>query len=298
MPVPSVVQEVVGAYLRAVDVELPGLIEGLYLIGSVALGDFRNQASDIDFVAVTADRPDPTTGTALERVHARLAKRWPRPFLDGFYVTWDDLSDDPARAQSGPHSHEGRFHPDRDSPADPITWHTLARYGVACRGPAPADIEIWNDSAAVAAWTLENLDSYWRKLLDHAGRVPSLWAAAMLTPYGAVWVVTGVSRMHYTLATGDICSKEDAANYALTAFDRRWHRVALEALRIRRQDNAGSGIGAALAATILERLPLPRTAANRSLYRTPWGRRRDVLRFGDMVISDAHRRHGPLYPPP
>ncbi len=45
--------------------------------------------------------------------------------------------------------------------------------------------------------------------------------------------------MHYTLATGDICSKQVAARYVLTAFPQRWHRLAQECLRIRAADLAG-----------------------------------------------------------
>ena len=45
-------ESVVNAYLRSIDEEAPGLIEGLYLTGSVALGEFRASTSDIDFLAV------------------------------------------------------------------------------------------------------------------------------------------------------------------------------------------------------------------------------------------------------
>ncbi len=41
MPLHALVEDVVGAYLEAVDAQAAGLIEGLYLIGSVALGEFR-----------------------------------------------------------------------------------------------------------------------------------------------------------------------------------------------------------------------------------------------------------------
>ena len=51
------VREIVDAYLEAVDDEAPGLVEGLYLTGSIALGEFRPHTSDIDFLAVTANAP-------------------------------------------------------------------------------------------------------------------------------------------------------------------------------------------------------------------------------------------------
>jgi predicted nucleotidyltransferase len=41
------------AYARLVDDQLPGRIRGLYLHGSLALGDYRPGRSDVDFVAVS-----------------------------------------------------------------------------------------------------------------------------------------------------------------------------------------------------------------------------------------------------
>ena len=56
-PLPTVVRDTVRAYLEAVDAAAPGLVGGFYLVGSVALGDFRPDSSDIDFVAVVEVPP-------------------------------------------------------------------------------------------------------------------------------------------------------------------------------------------------------------------------------------------------
>src|SRR5262245_16589450 len=109
---PTAVQEITNAFLEAIDIEVPALVEGLYLVGSLALDDFRPHSSDIDFVAITADPPDTSSLLALKRVHSRLAERWRRPFFDGIYVTWKDLWNDPAQTGSGPYSQAGRFHRD------------------------------------------------------------------------------------------------------------------------------------------------------------------------------------------
>lgn len=262
--IPGVVREVVDAYLGLADAALPGMVEGLYLVGSVALGDFRPHESDVDFVAVTAARPDAVALPALRRVHARMRRRYPRPRFDGVYVSWEDLSRDPALAVGAPNAHGeeiglGDFEP------NPVTWHTLARYGVAIRGPHPAGMEVWTGPAALAAWTLTNLESYWRPWHRRFSRPLSLEGVAALGSWAPAWGVLGVSRLHYTLATGDIASKEGAGLYALRAFPRPWHGIVEECLRIRR---GGEG---------------------RSLYRTPLGRRRDALAFVAMAVEDARR---------
>ncbi|WP_203872050.1 nucleotidyltransferase domain-containing protein, partial [Planomonospora parontospora] len=195
MTLPAPVGDIVAAYLQAIDGEAAGLVEGLYLEGSVALGDFRPHTSDIDFVAVTATPPQGAALTALERVHTRLRARWPRPFFDGVYLTWDDLRRGPVGIGPRPHSHEGRLHGGA-VPDNPVTWHTLARHGTVCRGPELTGPDIWCDPHALAAWTDDNLDRYWRRLCDRASRPLGLWGLTAQSAYGAVWIVTGVTRLH------------------------------------------------------------------------------------------------------
>ncbi len=83
--------------------------------------------------------------------------------------------------------------------------------------------------------------------------------------WGPAWGVLGVSRLHYTLATGAIASKCGAGEYAREAFDPRWRHIIDECLRIRR---GGPG---------------------RARYRSPFARRRAALDFVAMAIDDAHR---------
>ena len=71
--VPSTVRALVDDFLAALDTEAPGLVEGLYLTGSVALADFQLQVSDVQFVAVLAAPPDTRRIATLQRVH-----QWPR----------------------------------------------------------------------------------------------------------------------------------------------------------------------------------------------------------------------------
>jgi hypothetical protein len=136
------------------------------------------------------------------------------------------------------------------------------------RGVAVDELAVWTDADALAAWTDDNLDSYWRRrVLGPGARLLSPYGLVGLTEWACEWCVTGVSRLHHTLATGAMTSKEGAAAYALVTFPARWHRVIDEALRIRRG------------------------AAGPSLYRTRLARRRDVRAFTAMAIDDAHRLH-------
>ena len=83
---PAVVDELVGRYLREVDLAAPGAIEGFYVVGSTALGAFRPGRSDVDFVAVIGGRAprcraEPVTAGAAAPVCARLGPYLPSTAL-------------------------------------------------------------------------------------------------------------------------------------------------------------------------------------------------------------------------
>jgi hypothetical protein len=42
--------------------------------------------------------------------------------------------------------------------------------------------------------------------------------------------VLGAPRLHYTIETGEVISKETAAEYALDTFDNEWHPIIKEGL--------------------------------------------------------------------
>jgi hypothetical protein len=266
-PLHPVVREVVDAYLSAVDDVVPGLVEGLYLTGSVALEDFHVGASDVDFVAVTSAKPDDQQVSALRRAHALLTRRHPRPFFDGPYVTWRELARAPGCAEPGPHAFQAGFDHASGSERIPVTWHTVARHGVAVRGPRPHEFEVATDPAELASWTRRNLDEYWRPWWRRHSRLLSPPGLAALGRAAPAWGVLGVTRLHYTLATGEITSKSGAGRYARTAFDPGWRRIIDECLRLRRGADADLRYGDRLA------------------------RRRDALDFVAMVIAAAPRPH-------
>jgi hypothetical protein len=285
------VQSVVGAYLQTVDREAPGLVEDLYLSGSVALGDFRPRTSDIDYLAVTSRQPDTAALAALERTHACLRSQHPRPFFDGRYVLWEDLARSPRHTGPGAYTYEGRFAARGRGDCDPVAWQTLSNHGVPCRGPAPRDIAVWLDPAELVSWTLDNFERYWLPLLRRARRVPDPCSLTSFTSYSAAWMVLGVCRLHYTLATGNIGSKEQAGCYGLETFAARWHLVLNEALRIRRSDRARPVVSSAISEMVHD-LRIRPACEDGSMYSTPVARRRDVLAFADMVAADAKSRYG------
>jgi len=231
MTLPPEADRVVTRYLALVDAAAPGLVEGLYLVGSVALDDFHPRSSDVDFIATSSTALNEDARQALASVHAGLAAEAGNPAFEGIYVTFDELTRSPANT-AGPVHHDGRLTVGPGG-RSPVEWATLAWHGVPVRGPDPAQLAVHADAAELTAWTLENLDQYWDRWITRSKDPASRTAMAMLTDWGVAWGVLGVSRQHYTVATGQITSKTGAGRYALGRFPARWHGVIAEALRCR-----------------------------------------------------------------
>lgn len=58
MPLPPLVHSTTSTFLAAIDASAPGLVEGLYLHGSLGFGEFFPDRSDVDFAAVLAERSE------------------------------------------------------------------------------------------------------------------------------------------------------------------------------------------------------------------------------------------------
>jgi hypothetical protein len=219
------VSQTCAAYLALADRYEPGLVQGLYLQGSLALNDYQPGRSDIDFVAVTTRAPDPR---ALEAIHGALRRTHGTVFFDGLYLREDDLLRDPDLVPDGPGVQEWRVDPVSRFDRNLVTWHVLAQGGIAVRGPAVAELCIRTDWPTLAERTRENLAGYWTRW-----RNQTVLGLTGMSEWNTAWSVLGVARLRHTLAEGRVTSKTEAAEFALRTYRERWHRIIREALRIR-----------------------------------------------------------------
>jgi hypothetical protein len=209
--------EVVECYLQDMDQAAPGLIEGLYLTGSVALADYRPGTSDIDFVALTSRSLEAGELAALGAVHAGLPAA---PHLDGVYLdrtAFEAMLDD---ERVVPHVVAGKLQSDQPcGELNPVLWLTLVRYGIPLR-KAQNEVRLrTTDPARVRQWNLANLRSYWRPLAAKIRRaLTGQDTEVSVDAAGLVWAALGPARLHYTLTTGDVASKARAGEYAAQRF--------------------------------------------------------------------------------
>lgn len=237
-----------GTYLDIVDEVAPGLVEGLYVVGSYALDDWRPGASDIDVVVVTAEPATDEDHGSLRTVHALLQERQPLPHVDGPYLAWGDLVVEPATGLHRPWTLHGELHHDGDCfEINPITWYTLATYGVVVRGPAPSEIGIPIDVEARVRFVLDNLRSYWSAVAADVARACDEQPDGVFRGESFVWVALGALRLHYTAFTGDVASKRKAGEYGLEVAPERFHSTVRTALAMRADGERGEAPGPAMA---------------------------------------------------
>lgn len=263
---PVEVARVTTRYLTLVDAAVPGIVDGLYVVGSVALDDFCPSASDIDFIAVTHVPASEQVRRRLAGVHRDLAVELKEPALEGIYVTVDELNRSPLKT-AGLRYHDGKLTVGEGG-RSPVEWSTLAHHGVTVRGVDPAELGVFVDEAELIEWTLDNLDQYWARWVAQSKKLTSRTALTMLTDWGVAWGVLGVSRLCYTAATGKVISKTGAGRYALSTFPDRWRRILDEALQCR-----------ATRPTAPVAWPIP------------WRRRREAVAFMEAAVEEC-RLHG------
>jgi hypothetical protein len=274
---PGPVETTVGRYLHLADRLLPGRLAGFYVVGSTALGAFRPGRSDIDFVAVV-DRPLATGELArLRLVHALSAGRSAVRALvrgrlalpgtcNGVFVLADDLTT-PVTEITPVASHvAGSFQVAHGFDVNPVTWKVLAERGLAVRGPAPGSLGLRPEPERLRRWNLANLDAYWQPWAHRAQRGRTVMDLLHPRRWSTAWGALGAPRLHCTIATGEVVSKEAAGEYALATFDAEWHPIVNEALAYWREQ------------------PSPDSAA----FPDGAARNRLVGRFVEHVVTTAH----------
>jgi len=96
-----------------------------------------------------------------------------------------------------------------------------------CTQPA-ACLRIYRDPQQLRRFSLSNLNDYW-------SRWPHQPVISRTMPRrAAANAVLGAARLHYTITTGEIVTKEAAGRYSLDAFGRRWQALIDDALGFRR----------------------------------------------------------------
>ena len=233
--VPAPVQPIIKDYLQLTEQRLVGLIDASYVIGSIALGEFNEYFSDIDFITIFSHRASPVDLGHLRKIHQFIEKMYPRWKMSGSYVQASDLGKLGNNLRPYPQFHDGVLHPAIPTEINSVTWWELKNYGIPIVGPASATLPFTVSWDVLIAEMKENLNTYWRSWTRHPRRVGILYS-----DWGIQWAVLGVLRQFFTFRENSITTKVKAGEYALGCVPRRWHSLIQEAINIRQRQNGSS----------------------------------------------------------
>jgi hypothetical protein len=231
--IPALIQPMLDAYVAQLQAELPGLVEAIYIHGSIALGAFHPTLSDIDAIMVVSRRVSDSDVEKLRQIHAMIAKQYPRWKLEGSYLQWRDLGQAETAIQAHPTYHDNVLNPAGHFDVNHVTWWVLKNHGITVLGQDVRGLDFSVDMDAMIAAMRENMNTYWASWAT-LSRFPM-----MISSWAIEWTVLGVLRQYYTFRERDITSKTGAGEYALKHMPQQWHRIIQEAINIREQ-KAGS----------------------------------------------------------
>lgn len=233
-------------YLAVADATLPAPVPACYLVGSVALGDYRPGRSDVDLVVAVDAAPGQIGAVTLRRLSARvnaargmvnLARgRWSLPgTVNAVLVPVSQLARpvsaiEPLGAHVG-----GSVVVGSAFDVNPVVWTVLATRGLPVRGPAPSGLRLDPEPDRLIGWNLANLQGYWapwaRRLAGTGtGTRPNRFSPAR---WVTAWGVLGAPRLAVTVETGEIVTKHAAGRWALDRYGDRWAPIIREALAYR-----------------------------------------------------------------
>lgn len=202
---------------------------GMYLYGSLSLGDFDPDSSDVDFLFVTDSTLPAETLDALRDLHAHIAVSGLRYAnkLEGSYIPRAALRrHDPANAAHPTIGVDWDFGVREHGSTWIIERHVVRERGVTVWGPPPATLIDPVTPDELKAAVCDSLGFWQRALSDSAWLEPR--------DYQAFAVLT-MCRVLYTLNRGEVVSKPDAAAWALESLDPAWRPLIERVLVWRHQ---------------------------------------------------------------
>ncbi|MFC4099181.1 aminoglycoside adenylyltransferase domain-containing protein [Paenibacillus xanthanilyticus] len=224
--------EMLQLLLSGVQEVLGDNLVGVYLRGSLALGDFQPGSSDLDFLVATRSPVTAETIADLNGLHDRLA-RIPNPYaheLEGTYIDQAALRTFQEERQFPTLSRGETLRLAVHRSNWVLERWTVREHGITLLGPDPKTlidpISKEHIRSAVsdrlrdwAAWCDQPDDPAWQRPLHHLA-----------------YVVETMCRALYTLDGGEMCSKPRAVEWALRTLPQPWHAL-VEQSRSWRADN-------------------------------------------------------------
>jgi hypothetical protein len=227
------VNAVLRDFLAHIQAILGDQLRGMYLIGSLALGDFDPRSSDIDFVVVTIGKLTEAAFLALREMHVRFAASgspWATK-IEAVYIPQGSLRHS-GTARYPQIEKGGTLALERLEDAWSAQCYTLRECGVVIAGSDPYTLLDPVDPDTMRREGVAIMEQWLRQ----ARHDPS-WLEWLRERRHQAFVVQTLCRLLYTYETGGVASKPAAARWARQRVDER--RAALITRSVAAQHEGG-----------------------------------------------------------
>lgn len=200
---------------------------GMYLFGSLAVGDFDPDSSDIDFLVVTTEEIRGDLLTQLQAMHSQIYNSHSSNLaiqIEASYVPKDALWKYDINNRNHPHIDRGgdQLQVEPHEMDWIIQRYSLRKYGIVVDGP-PIHELIAPISLAELHQALWDLMEFWW--------IPMCDIPTSLEDDGyRTYTIFTMCRILYTVKHGQIVSKIKAGQWAVETLDRRWQILTQRAI--------------------------------------------------------------------
>jgi hypothetical protein len=193
---------------------------GMYLVGSLALGDFDPRSSDIDFVVGSDTDIEDDLFESLQDIHAKFAassSAWAEK-IEAIYIPSPALRHTTPNASHYPQIEKGTrlFKAPLES-GWVFQCITLRDHGVVVAGPDPRTLVASIDPQAMHS-AAAAIAALWLEQAEH----DPTWLSWLRQRDAQTFVILTLCRLLYSLATGSVASKPRAAEWAKKELGEPW----------------------------------------------------------------------------
>lgn len=220
---------VLDAYASELSAELADNLVGIYMTGSLAVGDF-DADSDVDFLVVTKTDISESTSKRLQAIQEKIYTLgcYPAQHLEGSFISLSDLNDPLIVGQKELYYFDNGW-TDIDQSVHDNQWHVrwiLRERGVTLIGPRPMDfvneVPLKELRSEMKKGMLERMLEF-EPCLDQ----PRCYSNSR---FGQPHIVLTFCRMLQTLQTGSVESKKSAAEWAKGVVNPKWIKLIDDAV--------------------------------------------------------------------
>ena len=241
LPYPEL-REVLNIFVDEIAAELRENLAGIYLIGSIASGDF-DLDSDVDFLVVTESELTDTNRKSLQDIQIKIhdIDCYPAKHLEGSYISVSDLNNWDIVGEkklyyfdNGSTTYEESTHDNQ--------WHVrwiLRERGITLVGPKPETILKpipVDEMLKEIKMTMLQVMNFFQEEIH---RPLSFWNSR----FGQSFAVLTYCRMLHTLHTGTVHSKKAGVKWAKEFVDPKWIKLIDRAWNEREGVRFGVKIG-------------------------------------------------------